>query len=75
MSNELRKAWDKLDEIAEKAGGYVDYIPGRPLIIDADYRAILEYCKKKGIGSMELTDEEFAMFEYNPPLIYGNSNL
>ena len=76
MSNKtLRKAWSKLDDIAEKAGGYVDYVPGRPLIIDADYRAMLEYCKEKGISSMDLTDEEFAMFEYKEPIVYNNAGL
>jgi len=73
MSNKtVREAWDELDDIAAKAGGYVDYVPGRPLIIDADYRAMLEYCKKKGISSMDLTEEEYAMFVYEQPLIYGD---
>ena len=73
MSNELREAWDKLDEIAERAGGYVDYIPGRPRVVDADYRAMSNYCRKKGISSFDLTDEEYAMFAYDPPLIYGKN--
>ena len=59
-----------LDEAAEKAGGYVDYTPGKPLIIDYDYRAMSDYCRSKGIKPMELSEEERKMFEYNPPLVY-----
>ena len=51
-----------LDEAAEKAGGYVDFVPGRSLIIEADYRAMSNYCRKKGIKPMELTEEEYRMF-------------
>ena len=32
-----------LDEAAAKAGGYVDYVPGRSLILDYDYRAMSDY--------------------------------
>jgi hypothetical protein len=60
-----------LDEAAEKAGGYVDYTPGKPLIIDYDYRAMSDYCRGKGIKPMELPEEERKMFEYNPPLVYS----
>jgi hypothetical protein len=61
-----------LDEVAEKSGGYVDYVPGRPLIIDYDYRALSDYCRAKGIKPMELPEEERKQFEYNPPLVYSN---
>ena len=60
-----------LDEVAEKAGGYVDYVSGRPLIIDYDYRALSDYCRAKGIKPIELPEEERKQFEYNPPLIYS----
>lgn len=60
-----------LDEAAEKAGGYVDYVPGRPLVIEADYRAMSNYCRKKGIKPMDLTEEEYNMFVYDEPLIYA----
>jgi len=62
-----------LDEAAEKAGGYVDYTPGKPLIIDYDYRAMSDYCRSKGIKPIELPEEERKMFEYDPPLVYSNN--
>jgi len=58
-----------LDEAAAKAGGYVDYSPDKPLIIDYDYRALSDYCRSKGIKPMELPEEERKMFEYDPPLV------
>jgi len=60
-----------LDEAAEKAGGYVDYEPGRPLIVDADYRAMSKYCLEKGIKPMDMTEEERKMFLYDEPLVYA----
>jgi len=74
-SDKERKAIQEFEEAAERAGGYVDYVPGRQSIIDADYRAMIKYCKEKGIDCMDLTDEEFAMFEYNPPVVYINGKL
>lgn len=59
-----------LDEIAEEAGGYVRYIPGAPLVVEADYRAMSKYCIERGITSDELTDEEYIMFLYDEPLVY-----
>ena len=59
-----------LDEAAEQTGGYVDYEPGRPLVIDADYRAMSKYCTEKGIKPMDLTEEEYNMFLYDEPLVY-----
>jgi hypothetical protein len=62
-----------LDEVAENAGGYVDYSPGKPLIIDYDYRALSDYCRSKGIKPMDLPEEERKMFEYDPPLVYSRN--
>ncbi|MDR2599148.1 MAG: hypothetical protein LBC73_02625 [Oscillospiraceae bacterium] len=67
--NEIRE--QTLDEVAEEAGGYVSYIPGNPLVVDADYRAMSKYCIKKGIKPMDLTDEEYSMFLYDEPLVYA----
>jgi len=60
-----------LDEAAEKAGGYVDYNPNRPLVVDADYRAMSRYCIEKGIKPMDLTEAEYKAFLYDEPLVYA----
>ena len=60
-----------LDEAAEKAGGYVDYVPGRPLIMDYDYRAMSNYARKTGMPTTELTADELKMFEFDEPLVYS----
>jgi len=60
-----------LDEVAEEAGGYVRYVPGEPLVVEADYRAMSRYCIERGITSDELTDEEYSMFLYAEPLVYA----
>jgi hypothetical protein len=72
-SDKERKAIRNFEEAAERAGGYVDYVPGRSSIIDADYRAMIKYCKEKGINSMDLTEEEFAIFAYDIPPVYGET--
>jgi len=58
-----------LDEAAEKAGGYLA-LPKRPLIIEADYRAMSKYCREREIKPTDLTEEEYAMFLYDEPLVY-----
>jgi len=60
-----------LDEAAEKAGGYVDYNPNRPLVVDTDYRAMSRYCIEKGIKPRDLTEEEYKTFLYGEPLVYA----
>ena len=60
-----------LDEAAAKAGGYVDYSPGRPLTIDYDYRAMSDYCRAKGIKPLDLPEDERKQFEYDPPLVFS----
>jgi len=59
-----------LDDVAAKAGGYVSYTPGKPLIIDYDYRAMSDYCRKKGIKPLDLSEEERRQFAFDPPLVY-----
>jgi hypothetical protein len=61
-----------LDEAAAKAGGYVDYAPGKPLIIDYDYRAMSDYCRTKGIKPLDLPEDERKRFEFDPPLVYSS---
>ena len=70
LSEQERIGWDALDEAAEKAGGYLA-TPKRPLIIEADYRAMSKYCREHGIKPTDLTEEEYAMFLYDEPLVYN----
>jgi hypothetical protein len=68
-SESERRGWAELDAAAERAGGYLAP-PKRPLVIDYDYRAMGNYAAKKGLTSMELTEEERDIFKYDPPLVY-----
>ena len=68
MLSEKQKR-DALDEIVAKGGGLAG--PKRPLIVDADYRAMSRYCTEKGVKPMDLTEEEYAMFRYDEPLVYN----
>jgi len=58
--------YSTLDEIAEKAGGYVEYYPEKKIVVAHDYRAAIDYCQEKGIKTNDMTDEEWAMFEFTP---------
>ena len=60
-----------LDEAAAKAGGYVAYSPGKPLVMDYDYRAMSDYCRAKGIKPLDLAEAERKLFEFDPPLVYS----
>ncbi|MCL2222149.1 MAG: hypothetical protein FWC20_07860 [Oscillospiraceae bacterium] len=66
-----KKREKTLDELAEEAGGYVSYTPCQPLVVDADYRAMSNYCRERGIEPLDLTEEEFNMFAYDKPLVYA----
>ena len=59
-----------LDSAAENAGGYVDYVPGRLLVIEADYRALSNYRRKKGVRPSDITEDEYSVFLYDEPLVY-----
>jgi hypothetical protein len=60
LTEQERKAWNELDDLAAKHGGYVAYNPNS--IMEADYHAMSLYCREKGIKPMELTEEEYEMF-------------
>ena len=60
MSEIERKKMIALDEAAEKAGGFTSLI--RSEDIHYDYRAISEYCKKKGIEPIDMTIRELNTF-------------
>ena len=59
MTEQERKDWDALEEAAEEAGGYVD-----PHLSDIHYdmRAILKFCKEKGIEPIDMTIRELNQF-------------
>ena len=69
-TEEQRKAIREFEDAAEAAGGYLAP-PKRPLIIEADYRAMSRYCTEKGIEPMDLSEEEYKMFLYDEPLVYA----
>jgi len=48
MCDKIKKE-QTLDEIAEEADGYVRYVPGEPLIVETDYRAMSNYCLECGM--------------------------
>lgn len=61
-----------LDEAAEKAGGYVAHFPDN--VMEADYHAMSDYCKGKGIKPIDLTEKEYRMFlflEYGDRIAYN----
>ena len=59
MLNDRYKGFT-LDEIAEKSGGYLAPMFNRNM--ETDYHAMSLYCKKKGIKSKDLTDDEYDSF-------------
>ena len=60
---QLRQDMKELDELAEKAGGYV--IPPSSDEVRYDYRKIIAYCKKHGIEPIDLTIRELGQFVIN----------
>jgi hypothetical protein len=69
LTEQEKRGWDALDEAAKRADGYLAP-PKRPLVVDADYRAMSKYSCERGIKTADLTEEEYAMFLYDEPLIY-----
>lgn len=60
MSEQEIRDMRELDEIAEKAGGFVAKLINND--IHYDYRKISEYCKEKGIEPVDLTIRELNLF-------------
>lgn len=52
----------ELDHIADCAGGFVDYHPTAKNGIHYDYRAIIAYCKQRGIEPIDMTIREMQQF-------------
>ena len=66
---ENRKAIQEFEAAAERAGGYLAS-PKRPLIVDADYRAMSRYCSENGISPIDLKEQDYVKFLYDEPLVY-----
>ncbi|MBQ2967536.1 MAG: hypothetical protein IJE10_05400 [Clostridia bacterium] len=60
MSRTDMESMKQLDEVAEKAGGFVSMLKSDE--IRYDYRKILAHCKEKGIEPMDLTIRELNQF-------------
>ncbi|MBR6923449.1 MAG: hypothetical protein IKH50_02805 [Oscillospiraceae bacterium] len=52
----------ELDAAAEEAGGYVAYHPSYDNEVNYNYRAIMNYCKERGIEPIDLTIREMQQF-------------
>lgn len=52
----------ELDNIADEAGGFVAYQPTDENEVQYDYRAIIEYCRKRGIEPLDMTIREMQQF-------------
>ena len=52
----------ELDNIAEEAGGYVDFTEDAESEVHYDYRAIIAYCRKNHIEPIDMTIREMQQF-------------
>lgn len=59
MSEQDIKDMKELDELAERAGGYVQFGNDK---VHYDYRKINQYCKEKGVDPLDLTIRELNRF-------------
>ena len=60
MSEQEIRDMRELDELAEKAGGFVSFLNNDN--VHYDYRKISQYCKEKGIEPIDLTIRELNQF-------------
>ncbi len=60
MTDKDREDLRELDEIADRAGGYVSFFPDAKQHVDV--RGILAYCKEKGIEPIDMTLREYNRF-------------
>lgn len=63
MTEKDRQEMRELDEIADRAGGYVDFFPNADQHIDM--RGIIAYCREKGIEPIDMTLREYNRFVVN----------
>lgn len=59
MSEQEIRNMHELDELADKAGGFVSPFNSN---VQYDYREINNYCKEKGIEPVDLTIRELSRF-------------
>ena len=64
MSEQEIRDMRELDELAEKAGGFVADLSKHDT--HYNYRAIINYCKEKGIDPIDLTIRELNRFIIQP---------
>ena len=62
MSEQEYKMICELDDIAEQAGGFVDFNSSFDTEIHYDYRAIIAYCKKNNIEPIDMIIREMQQF-------------
>ncbi|MBQ8135301.1 MAG: hypothetical protein IJ192_12990 [Clostridia bacterium] len=55
-----------LDDIADEAGGFVDFNAASDSLIHYDYRAIISYCREKNIQPIDMTIREMQQFVITP---------
>lgn len=60
MAEKMKSKICELDELAEKAGGYVSNITSKDT--HYDLHKLINYCKKKGIEPADLTLRELNNF-------------
>lgn len=60
MSEQELERMRELDEAAEKAGGFL--APLSDAKTSYDYRAIVKYCREKGIDPVDITVRELNRF-------------
>ena len=60
MTDKEREDMRELDEIADRAGGYVEFFPDAKQHVDM--RGIVAYCKEKGIEPIDMTIREYNRF-------------
>lgn len=60
MSEQQIRDMRELDELAEKAGGFLSTLRNNK--VHYDYRKINKYCKDKGIEPIDLTIRELNCF-------------
>lgn len=64
MSEQEIRDMRELDELADKAGGFVTNLGNHDT--HYNYREIIKYCKEKGIEPLDLTIRELNRFIIQP---------